>query len=424
MKLKECLRIKTYYVTSVEDAMVRAQKELGPEALLLNTRRVIEKGKPCSYEVVLGINEGAPEAPDPPPVIFGEGFLERWPDVPAQPPAPTTAASASPDFLTDELKKLRGQMDEIQGLLLSRLLAELPIPEIAKIYSNLLGANVDPLLSKEIVNRLYIALKMFSFIPTAASGGLSASQSDSIPSKFVMPAADRLEKLLCWAFERSVRISPTLGVTGPGRKRSVAILVGPIGGGKTTTAAKLAIAASAGMPVQLLCLDRPRLGSAESLQSLMSAAKIAVRAVLMPGKLPEAIAAARANHCVLVDTAGYSEGDWQEAEMLAAALGECPELDVHLVVPGHMKAADLRKIVERYSIFHPAKLLVTKTDEAEILGTSVSEAARAELALSFLTNGPNIPQDIRPISASDLAALGLPRRYSKRKARRIIFTRC
>jgi flagellar biosynthesis protein FlhF len=411
MTSKGGLLIKTYYVNSVEEAMMQAERELGPEALLLNTRRVMEAGKPSGYEVVVGIDDAAPATGESSAATSEKRLLEAVPMACAAtwPQAPIHVSAES---LADELKKLRRQMDEIQELLLrssqSRVLAELPVPELAEIYSNLLSAQVDPVLGKAIVNRLEAALTNVSFFLSASNGGLSAGHNGSGGSKPVMPAGDRLEKLLCAVFERSVRISPTLGVVS-GKMKPATILVGPTGGGKTTTAAKLAAAASSSMPVRLLSLDRSRPGSAAQLQALIANPGIAFSALPTLTQLDEVIAEAQKNHCVLVDTAGHSAADWQAAEDLAAALAKCPELDVQLVVPAHINAGDFRRVIERYSIFCPAKLLVTKTDEAESLGTAVSEAARAELALSFMTNGPVVPRDIRAISSSDLAVMGLRR---------------
>jgi len=413
MKSTAELRIKTYYVNSIEDAMLQAKNDLGSEALLLNTRRVFDAGKPSGYEVVLGVSNAAFATLEAPHGICEQRSLEAPPMV-SLPPSQEAPHKVSSDCLADELKKLRRQMDEIQELLLrsteNRVLAEAPSPELAEIYSNLLGAHVDPLLCKDIVDRLGTAIASFSLFLSAGNGCLSASQDGASSSKLVLPDAARVKKLLSAVFERSIRISPTIGLIGPSKMKPATILVGPTGGGKTTTAAKLAIAANSAMPVRLLSLDRSRRCGAAHLQSLVSAPGIAVNAVPTLHQLHEMIAESREKHCVLVDTAGNSAGDSHEAEALAAALSVCPELDVHLVVPGHISAADFRRVIEQYSIFHPAKLLITKTDEAETLGAAVSEAKRAELALSFMTNGPSVPQDIRAISSSDLAVMGLQRR--------------
>jgi flagellar biosynthesis protein FlhF len=75
------------------------------------------------------------------------------------------------------------------------------------------------------------------------------------------------------------------------------------------------------------------------------------------------------------------------------------------VAPAYMRARDLRCSIERHGVFEPAKLLITRLDETETLGTVFSEAARAGLALSFLSHGPRIPGDIRAATVEDLLAM-------------------
>ena len=107
---------------------------------------------------------------------------------------------------------------------------------------------------------------------------------------------------------------------------------------------------------------------------------------------------------VLIDTPGYLPDAGSAAEILASA-----GIDVHLVVPGYMRAGDLRRCIEKYKIFNPTRLLVTKLDETEALGAVVSEAARTGLGLSFLTNGPSVTGQIRAASLDDLVALAIDR---------------
>jgi flagellar biosynthesis protein FlhF len=121
--------------------------------------------------------------------------------------------------------------------------------------------------------------------------------------------------------------------------------------------------------------------------------------------LPKLVAEARKKECVLIDTPGYSAHEEQAAETLAAALATCGDVDVHLVVPGYMKARDLQNCIERYRVFQPSKLLITRLDETETFGTVFSEAYLAGLALSFLSHGPRIPDDIRAATAEDLLVM-------------------
>jgi flagellar biosynthesis protein FlhF len=75
-----------------------------------------------------------------------------------------------------------------------------------------------------------------------------------------------------------------------------------------------------------------------------------------------------------------------------------------------MKPADLARVIERYEIFQPKKLLFTRIDETNSYGAIVSEAARRGLPVSFLATGQQIPDDLEPATKIRLIelAMGLP----------------
>ena len=77
----------------------------------------------------------------------------------------------------------------------------------------------------------------------------------------------RVEQFLRAELESRVVLRPRLGVNGT--KGAVAAVVGPAGSGKTTSLAKLAVAASAQRPVRLMSLDRSR-GTPVNAQQLLS----------------------------------------------------------------------------------------------------------------------------------------------------------
>jgi flagellar biosynthesis GTPase FlhF len=289
------------------------------------------------------------------------------------------------------------------------------VPELADVYSKLRSADVDPALSQDIVDRLEASMATDAFF--AAAGPDRANTANRWKS--MRSDAGRLEAFLRVELENRVGLAPRLGAAddqgGP-----VVLLVGPRGAGKTTTVAKLAVASvqsSNSRPVRLLSLDMSRATAHLQLQSLATAYLMAFQQVPAAYLLPGLIAEARQKETIFVDTPGYTGADTNAADAAAAALAECPGLDVHLVVPGYMKARDLRRCIEKYARFRPTKLLVTKMDETHAFGSIFSEAARAGLKLSFAGYGPGIPQDIRPVCSEDLLSMALER--EKEQAQRV-----
>ncbi len=382
---------RTYLAKSVDEAMAQAREELGPEAMLLNTRRLAgEQGLPGGYEVVVCAPVGQ---------VKPRQLDER--------PRDSRSLRAVPEELAADLERLHSQMDEIRNLLMRPTKAQFtPIrtaPELADVYDCLVASDVEPSLSKDIVDRLEADMSVDSYLDRTAVRREKAGPR----GKASLNDRERLEAFVLEELERRVAIAPRLGQNG-------VVLVGPPGAGKTTTAAKLASIVSGfaeTRPVRLLSLDTS--ARAVRLREMAEKLGIALTKVASIQMLPSLIADARKTEFLLIDTPGYVSAERPAAEAAAAVLAECPGIDTHLVVPGYMKSLDLRHCIQRFEIFRPSKILVTKLDETHTFGSVFSEASRARLALSFLADGPLMTRDIRPASSEDLLALALERQPAR-----------
>jgi flagellar biosynthesis protein FlhF len=399
MKDSNGMKIKSYFARSVDEAIAKARVELGSEALLLNTRKIADTGTGvghgAGYEVVMGVTGPAPAT-----APVGRAAAAARNHVPA------SAESAPRTEMAAEMGKLRAQMDELQSLLVrsakNSWIAQRSVPEAADVYARLIAAEVDPVLSKDIADRLEASMATDAFFL------YTGPEAEGAQNRWKTVKSDpaRVEKFLRAELESRVVLRPRLGVNGA--KGAVAAVVGPAGSGKTASLAKLAVAASAQRPARLISLGPARgalnTGAQQLLSSLATPA-ITFTTVDSIENLPKLIAEARKKECVLIDASGYGALEHPAAGALAAALASCGDVDVHLVAPAYMKARDLRNSIERYRVFQPSKMLVTHMDETETFGTVFSEAAQAGLALSFLSHGPRIPDDIRAATVEDLLAM-------------------
>ena len=406
MKDANGMKIKSYFAKTMDEAISKARVELGADALLLNTRRIPDAGSGAGYEVVMGVTGGLPARATAAPARATLRVPPAPPRAAAPPSTPSALPTALPTALstmvTTDMEKLRAQMDDLQGLLVrsarNQWAAQKSVPEVAEILARLEAADVDPVLSKDVAARLEAAMATDAFFMyTGPEAQGAQNRWKSLRSD---PA--RVENFLRAELESRVALRPRLGVDGS--QGAVAALVGPTGSGKTTSVAKLAVVASAQRPVRIVSLDQLRSG-AQQLLSSSNTPGITFTNVDSLADLPKLVAEARRNECVLIDTPGFSVHQQAGAAELAAVLNSCGDVDVHLVAPAYMQARDLRNSIVRYRVFQPSKLLVTRLDETETLGTVFSEAARAGLALSFFSQGPRIPEDIRPSTVEDLVAM-------------------
>jgi flagellar biosynthesis protein FlhF len=110
---------------------------------------------------------------------------------------------------------------------------------------------------------------------------------------------------------------------------------------------------------------------------------------------------------VLVDTPGASPSDLARLAKLESAL-TAPEARVNLVISATTRSEDVARIIKRYQRFSPKRVVFTKIDETDSRGAMVGDLLRNELAISYLTNGQRVPEDLLAPSALELAHYVLP----------------
>jgi flagellar biosynthesis GTPase FlhF len=205
------------------------------------------------------------------------------------------------------------------------------------------------------------------------------------------------------ALEQRLELDPTLGQ--PEQERAIVTLVGPPGAGKTTTLAKLAAryGLESRRPAQILSADVFRIGAAGQLRTLAAILGIGCDVAETTGAMAQMLEEYRSKELVFIDTPGLSPKEFEDAADLAALIAEYPGMDTHLVVPAYLQAADMNRMIQRYSVFRPKKLLFTHLDETGQHGTLVSQAALSSLPISFLGTGQQIPDDLEPATYARLS---------------------
>lgn len=429
---KGSMRIKSYFAATVDAAIAQARAEMGTEALLLNTRKIAEAdGQPAGYEVVFGVGDATAtavpltlpparrrETPVERPAAAATERAERVERVERVERAERverrtpiaqryeTHSDKRQEELAGEIGKLHAQINEIRSLLMRSSAQQITIgrtvPELADVYAQLMQSGVDASLSRDIVDRLEASMATDAFFVRLDHDQAKSSANRWKQLRF---DAERLESFVRSELQRRVALEPVLG--GDGERGAVVVMVGPTGAGKTTSIMKLAASnRTGGRRVRILTLDSAR-GGQTMLHSFASNLGIAFAPVQSIHALA-AMAGQTPGDLVFIDTPGYSLQD-RTAELAAEAFAKLQNVEVHLVVPGYMKSTDLRRSTQKYAAFGAGRMLVTKLDETETFGSVYSEAARAQLALSFLANGPSIPEDIRPATTEDLMALAFDR---------------
>ena len=195
-----------------------------------------------------------------------------------------------------------------------------------------------------------------------------------------------------------------------GSARPVVIaLVGPTGAGKTTTIAKLAAhpRAFGERSVGLLTIDTYRVGAVEQLAIVADLAGLPLEVAYGPGEVEDAMRRLASCEVVLIDTPGRSPRAEQLNSEWGALLAEARPDEVHLVLPAILRG-DIAEAVRRsFDVHGPTHLLLTKIDEVPGEVGVADLAGAMGLPARWITDGQEIPTDLRPAAPRILASLGL-----------------
>ena len=361
------MKLKSYFAESVEAALSQARRELGADAMLVNSHRTSSEFRHLGeYEVICALTPGSecnqPErVENAPPITRGQPL----------------------DKLSQEVSVLRQQMERLASALgrsgagISGLTAN---PGLARIFAALTGAELDTDLAYEIVLRM----------GTHSSADLLRAE---------------LSKLLT--------VDATLGKGNSGTH--IAALVGPPGSGKSACIAKLAaqFGIAARRPCHILMIDTHGIAASEQLRSYAAILGVGFQDVGTVAALAQALEELRQKDLILIDTPGLSRIEMDDARELARFLSDHPAIDTHLVLPASMRSTDLQRMADQYEIFGPRKLLFTKLDETDTFGPIMNQSARTGKAVSFLSGGRQIPEDLQPARADVIINLILNTVYSE-----------
>jgi flagellar biosynthesis protein FlhF len=374
------MKLKSYFAGTVQAAMVLAREELGPEAMLVQSKRTTAETRHMGqYEVVFALQDPETPVPVPPVEAARPSFQKIFSAANEGNPRDTAI-----EQLSVELELLKRRIESMSGTFP-------PGPAPASIeYGRRRNSVIRSLIEQDIEPALAEAL----------AREIAGNDGD--------PDALRA------ALEAAVSVDPTLGAANASRR--IVALVGPPGAGKTTALVKLATqyGLKARRSMHLLSTDVYRVGAAEQLRLYASILGVGFQTIETPVALAQAVEEQRHKDLVFIDTPGWALRDVPEIQELAGYIGNDPDIDVHLVLPASNRAGDLAKTVDRYAIFRPGKLLFTRIDETDRRGPLLNESRRTGKPVSFICTGEQIPEDLEPATAARIVELILgPARASE-----------
>jgi flagellar biosynthesis protein FlhF len=184
--------------------------------------------------------------------------------------------------------------------------------------------------------------------------------------------------------------------TAPEKGAQIQVFVGPTGVGKTTTLAKLAAryALYQGERVGIITIDHYRIGAVEQLRTYADITGLPLEVVMTPRELQHALDKLSGCQRILIDTAGRSTLNLVHIQELANYLGNLPPAEIFMVISATTKAQDLKLISENFRCMNYNRLIFTKLDETNTYGVLLNGIYLTGLPVIYITTGQSVPDDI------------------------------
>ena len=360
------MKIKQYLGTDMRDALRQIRQDLGPDAVILATRPLGQ-----GVEVSAAIDAAA----------LQNQSATAYIDIhPARDAAVTPAFTLPiPPSVVVEQTAMRDELRTLRQLL-ERQLGALAWNDFTRR---------EPLRSQVLTELTELGL----------SRDIAMSVLAELPAQLNAEQAQRLHFALL--ARRIGECDPLLDTAG------AVALVGAAGSGKTTMLAKLALRwllEHGGEGLSIVMIDDEHIGAADQARSLgrllgvpsfrfADGAEFAAEAVRFADQ-----------KMVLIDTPALSDNA-AATELLAAGLsGIRSTVQRMLLLPASAQSGVLDEMVRRAKPLAVTSCAITRFDEAASLGGVLSTLARSHLPVAYVSDGPRIPDDLRPARAHQLVA--------------------
>ena len=338
--------VRTYKAPTLKEALSRVRSDIGPSALIIETKDYVEKSflglrKNAGVEVVAALDDEAEEAPSP----------------------------SSTPVRGDVGQRHYARTDRVQSG-----------DTFQSLYRDLLLRGVEETLAKQVV------AKTMRYDDSGADAKAARRHLGSI-------------------IAGQLNISGEIQADRAAAK--IVAFVGPTGVGKTTTVAKLAAIHHLARQekVALVSLDCYRVAAVDQLKCYAEMIGVPIRTAFSPSDLQKVVAELYDAAYIFVDTAGVGPLEQGRLEELDEIFRAQSFVEVHLLISCVTPYEQARQILKSFSLLPISRLIFTKVDETTTPGLIFNLGARTSKALSYLTTGQDVPDDIeavRPEAVSEL----------------------
>ncbi|NLK43099.1 MAG: flagellar biosynthesis protein FlhF [Tissierellia bacterium] len=351
------MKVKKYVGQTAHEAMLKLKNELGPDAVILNTKTIRDKG------------------------LFGM-FKKPLVEI--------TAAYEDKDLISknsrqtsydNKLIDINQELKELKNIVLSlsnrKLTSEEFSPRLNNFHNIMIKNGVNPLISSRILNEI--------------------EEDVSLESK----DNSTIRKILKYTLTEKLGNPKIINID---KKPKTIFFVGSTGVGKTTTLAKIAanFVLENKYDIGLITLDTYRIAAVDQLKVYAEILKLPLEVAYNKEDLIKSLNKLGQKDIILIDTAGRSHNNLKQIEELKEILNLVEEKEVYLLLDSTVDYGVLNSIINCYSFLNDYKLIVTKVDEAKNYGTFVNIKYLTDKEFSYFTIGQNVPEDIKIVNIQEI----------------------
>ncbi len=352
------MKVKKYIGSTAYEAMTKLKSELGPDAIILSTKTIKQKGFLGFFKKPMVEITAAFEEKD---LISRKIPMDNhWSE------------------LNNEIQDLKNMIEEFSRNTIEKK-AIIP-KELEKYKMQLINKGVEYSTATLIIREL--------------NEQININNKDE----------EMIKNIIKYRLMEYIGDISPLSVN-PGYQK-VIFFIGPTGVGKTTTLAKIAaqLVLEEKYNIGLITADTYRIAAVEQLKIYSDILNLPLEIIYNEEDIYKSLNLFKDRDIILIDTAGKNHREIDKEDTIYKVIKSINNKEVYLVLSGTTDYITLKSIIDHYSIMDDYKIIFTKMDEAQGFGNILNAKFLTENPLSYITTGQNVPDDIEVLDKNKVVS--------------------